>query len=150
MKRLLCAIVLGFTAASVYAQDAGDLGGFFLDIPAPRGNAPARGAPARGPAPRGGAAAAPVDRLGHLRELLASSNLPLTMEQETALNGILNVETPLMRQKLQARVLELQRSNGGQATGSAPVAGARGLPASSPSPEELAPEYNRLNDELLG
>src|SRR5262249_22975286 len=134
MKRLLCAIVLGFTAASVYAQDAGDLGGFFLDIPAPRGNAPARGAPARGPAPRGGAAApaAPVDRLGRLREFLVSSNLPLTMEQETALNGILNAETTIMRQKLQARVLELQRSNGGPPAASAPAAGARGLPASAP------------------
>jgi hypothetical protein len=88
-----------------------------------------------------------------MRELLKASNVPLTMEQESALNGILDTEAPAMRQKLQARILELQRAKtAGQAPAAAPpAAGARGVPPSAvPSPEELTPEYNRLNDELLG
>jgi hypothetical protein len=121
------------------------------------GGAPARGAAqvARGAAPsaRGAQPAGPpIDRLVRIRELLKTSNFPVTMEQESALNGILDTEVPAMRQKLQARILELQRA---KAAGQPPAApqptGAReGTPDAMPSPEELTPEYNRLSDELLG
>ena len=164
MKRLLWFMIIGLFAVPLQAQDAGDLGGFSLDIPAPTGNAPGRGAaPARGGAPARGAAPAgrgaqpagtPIDRLVRMRELLKESNVPLTMEQESSLNAILDAEVPAMRQRLQARILELQRAKAASqppaATTTQP-SGARGLPpAAMPSPDELTPEYNRLNDELLG
>src|SRR5437868_323251 len=110
MKHLLIALVLVCFATPLSAQDV-DLGlsgdaSSLLNIPAPRGNAPARGAapPARGAAApnRGGANAAPVDRLVRLRQLLAQSNNPLTPEQETGLNALMNAEIPAMRRTLQS------------------------------------------------
>src|SRR5207249_1965977 len=100
-----------------------------LNLPAPRGNAPARGA---APAPRGGAnAAAPVDRLVRLRELFAKANVPLSKEQEMGLGNFLNAEIPAMRRALQARI-------------------ASAGPGNMPSMDELAPQIIRLNDQLLG
>src|SRR5262245_12447473 len=134
---------------------AGDVGGL-LNIPAPAGN---RGAPARGaaPAPRGAAPTAPpVDRLVRLRELMANASLPLSKEQEAALNTLLNGEVPAMRRALQARIAELQRPPGDVPPRAEPVAlppGQRGVALPSPnlpSMDELAPEIIRLNDQLLG
>jgi len=128
-------------ANPVFAQDV-DLGlggdaSSLLNLPAPRGNTPARGGAARGGAAGRGANAAPVDRLVRLRDMFAGANMSLTKEQETALNTLLNAEIPAMRRTLQARMTELQKD---QSPG----------PASLPSMDELAPEIIRLNDELLG
>lgn len=139
MKRLFLILGAVLFAMPAFAQDI-DLGlggdaSSLLNIPAPRGNAPARGAAAG----RGNAnAPAAVDRLGRLRQLLSQSNAPLSGEQETALNALIGTEVPLMRRTLQARVVEIQRNNGGDAQGQLPTM------------DELAPEIVRLNDQLLG
>jgi hypothetical protein len=167
MKRALFAIAMTCLATPVFAQDI-DLGlggdaSSLLNIPAPRGNPPARGvAPAGRGAPGRGAAgnAVPVDRLVRLRELFAQANMPLSKEQETALNALMNTEIPAMRQELQKRVLELQKAKGDgaappQTPEQQPLPGAtpqRGAPPPTnvPSMEELTPEIIRLNDQLLG
>jgi len=146
MKSVLLSVAVLLFTSPIFAQEidlglGGDVSNL-LNIPAPRGNTPT--APARGAAPAGrgapgparGAAtnAAPVDRLVKLREVLAAANLPLSKEQETALNGLLTAEIPVMRQTLQKRIAELQGS---------PAAGL-------PTMDELAPEIIRLNDQLLG
>ena len=141
MRRLLWMIFCVCLANPVFAQDV-DLGlggdaSSLLNLPAPRGNTPARGGAARGGAAGRGANAAPVDRLVRLRDMFAGANMSLTKEQETALNTLLNAEIPAMRRTLQARITELQKD---QSPG----------PASLPSMDELAPEIIRLNDELLG
>jgi len=144
MKRVILAIAWVIVASPIFAQDV-DLGlggdaSTLLNLPAPRGTAPARGAsPARGDETGRGAAAPPVDRLVRLRELLAGANLPLSSEQEAALNSFVNAEIPAMRRTLQQRIAELEKT-----TDSA--AGRRELP----SMDELAPEIIRLNDQLLG
>jgi hypothetical protein len=151
--------------------------GDLLDIPAPRGAAPPRGgAPARGGAPT----APPVDRLVRLRELMNQASAPLNKEQETGLNNLINSEIPMMRQALQRKAMQIQMQKGGMpprgGTGpagapdtKAPVpppaqaaapppgapAGARGPnPAAAMlagiTPEDIAPEIIRLNDQLLG
>jgi hypothetical protein len=146
MKQLVFTIVMAFIAAPVFAQDI-DLGlggdvSSLLNIAAPRGNQPARGnANPRGAAPARGATTAPVDRLVRLRELLTQSNAPLSSEQETGLTALMNTEIPAMRQALQKRVQELQKSKEPTAPGTG---------ASLPSMEELTPEIVRLNDQLLG
>ena len=150
MRHALLTVGILFLASPILAQDI-DLGlggdaSSLLNIPAPGGN---RGAPARGAVPpaRGGAAARgtaanvpPLDRLLRLRELLVSANAPLSKDQETGLEALLNAEIPAMRQTLQARILQLQSARGG------------GPPANAnlPSMDELAPEIIRLNDQLLG
>ncbi len=141
MRRLLWMIFCVCLANPVFAQDV-DLGlggdaSSLLNLPAPRGNTPARGGAARGGAAGRGANAAPVDRLVRLRDMFAGANMSLTKEQETALNTLLNAEIPAMRRTLQARIAELQKD---QSPGT----------ASLPSMDELAPEIIRLNDELLG
>jgi hypothetical protein len=175
MKRLLWIIVSLFLSIPAAAQDGAELGGFFggdggdlLSLPAPTGNAaPARGAAPgnRGAAPARGVppGAPPVDRLLRLRDVMSKAGAPLTAEQETALNALLNVEIPAMRRALQARILELQREKTAAASASQPEApsqpppdagqrgaGQRGLTVSNlPTPEELAPDIQRLNDDLL-
>jgi hypothetical protein len=138
MKRLFCLVAFLLAACPLFAQDV-DLGlggdaSSLLNIPAPRGNTPARGA---APGARGSTTAnqPTVDRLARLRELLASANLPLTKEQETTLTAFLTAEIPNMRRTLQARITELQKGH---------------EPGASPGMDELAPEIIRLNDELLG
>ena len=182
MKRAVFVIAMLLVASPLFAQEI-DLGlggdvSSLLNIAAPRGNTPpppARGAvpasrgaatPPRGAAPTG----PPVDRLVRLREMLAGANTPLSKEQETGLNALLNAEIPVMRQSLQARILQMQRARGGAPTAAPPVpaaapvsppgggaagpaAGQRGPAPSAanlPSMEELAPEIIRLNDQLLG
>src|SRR5262249_15995067 len=145
MKRLLFLIVTSCLATPIFAQDidlglGGDVSGL-LNIPAPRGNTPARGANAnaRGNGPARGAANAPVDRLVRLRDVLVQSNDPLSSEQEAGLNAMMNTEIPAMRQALQKRVQELQQAKGAA------------TPTANPtSMEEITPEIVRLNDQLLG
>src|SRR5436309_742039 len=130
--KLIASVLL---ASIAYSQDLGDIGNLggdvngLLNIPAPRGNAPAgnRGAPARGGQPNSAA----IDRLGRLREMLANSNAPLDAGQETALNALINAELPAMRSALQARAEEM-RKQAGQA-----------------NPDELVADLNRLNDQLV-
>ncbi len=143
MKRVMLATACIFLVSPVFAQEvdlglAGDASSL-LNLPAPRGNMPARGtASARGD--QTSRAAAPVvDRLVRLRELLAGANLPLAKEQEVALNSFLNAEIPAMRRTLQEHIAELEKT-----------AGSRGGPRNLPSMDELAPEIIRLNDQLLG
>jgi hypothetical protein len=152
MTRVIFLIAISFLASPMFAQEidlglGGDVSGL-LNIPAPRGNTPARGGTPAGrgaPAPaRGGASnTPPVDRLMRLREILAGANTPLSKEQETALTALVNSEIPVMRQTLQKRITELQRP---AAATPAPAATAANLP----SMDELAPEIIRLNDQLLG
>jgi hypothetical protein len=164
------------TALPAPAQEVDLIGpsgiGDLLDIPAPRGAAPARGAapPARGAAPN----APPVDRLVRLRELLVQSNAPLTKEQETGLNGLLNAEVPLMRQALQRKAMQIASLKRGAPPAGSGAAAASGTPGAPPTPpagaapagqrgpnpmaamlanvtsEDIAPEIIRLNDQLLG
>src|SRR5216110_1691527 len=109
MKRFLLIITIASIVTPAFAQEI-DLGlggdaSSLLNIPAPRGNAPARGgAPARGAAPN----AAPVDRLVRLRQLLVQANNPLSPDQETGLNALMTAEIPNMRRALQARVTDPQ------------------------------------------
>jgi len=152
MTRVILLIAISFLASPMFAQEidlglGGDVSGL-LNLPAPRGNTPARGtapagrgtaAPARGTAPN----TPPIDRLMRLREILAGANTPLSKEQETALTALVNSEIPVMRETLQKRILELQRA------GPAPAPAATGA-GNLPSMDELAPEIIRLNDQLLG
>jgi hypothetical protein len=143
MKNILITLLFVCFATPLLGQDI-DLGlsgdaSSLLNIPAPRGNTPARGAApaARGAAPNRGVSNTPaVDRLVRLRQLLAQSNNPLSAEQETALNALMNAEIPAMRRTLQNRLADLQR-----ATGAAP---------GTPSMDDLTPEIIRLNDQLFG
>src|SRR5215831_15823721 len=113
MRRVLWPMFCVCLAVPAFAQDV-DLGlggdaSSLLNLPAPRGNTPARGGPARGDAAGRGGNAAPVDRLARLREMFAGANMALTKEQETALTALLNAEIPAMRRTLQARITELQK-----------------------------------------
>lgn len=185
MKRAPWTIAILLLASPVFAQEidlglGGDVSNL-LNIAAPRGNTPPT--PARGAAPAGRGAAAPprgappavppVDRLVRLREMLAGANTPLSKEQETGLNALLNTEIPVMQQALRTRILQMQRARGGAPAvpgapgqsapapagaaaapvappgGSAPSRGASPA-ANLPTMDELAPEIIRLNDQLLG
>ena len=153
MTRVILVIAISFLASPMFAQEidlglGGDVSGL-LNIPAPRGNTPARGAAPVGrgsPAPTRGAVpnTPPIDRLMRLREILAGANTPLSKEQETALTALVNSEIPVMRETLQKRILEIQRAGG-----AAPAPAATGA-GNLPSMDELAPEIIRLNDQLLG
>src|SRR4026208_823017 len=97
MKRTLCFLACFLLTVTAYAPDV-DLGAFGalpLGGPAPA----ARGAatPARGAAP----AAPPPDRLVRLRDVLAKAEVPLTKEQETDLNKLMDTEIPAMRRTIQ-------------------------------------------------
>src|SRR5262245_29531317 len=172
MKRFFLTISLLLLASPLFAQDVDLIGaggiGDLLDIPAPRGAAP----PSRGAAPARGAApnAPPVDRLVRLRELMNQASAPLNKEQEAGLNNLINTEIPMMRQALQRKAIQIQMQKGGASApppaqaaapppgappAGAPPAGARGPnPAAAMlagiTPEDVAPEIIRLNDQLLG
>jgi hypothetical protein len=144
MKRAMLAIACVIVASPIFAQEV-DLGlggdaSSLLNLPAPRGNTPARGtSPVRGDGTSRGAGAPAVDRLVRLRELFVGANVPLAKEQEAALNSFLNAEIPAMRRTLQERIAELEKTRGSGAS-----------PRNLPSMDELAPEIIRLNDQLLG
>jgi hypothetical protein len=169
MKRFFLTISLLLLTSPVFAQDVDLIGaggiGDLLDIPAPRGAAPPTrgGAPARGAAPT----TPPVDRLVRLRELMNQANSPLNKEQETGLNNLINTEIPMMRQALQRKAMQVQMQKGvsAPAAPAAPPAQTAAPPPGAPAgargpnpaamlagitPEDIAPEIIRLNDQLLG
>src|SRR5947208_7612561 len=117
MKRVILTLVVAFFAVPGFGEDI-DLGlggdaSSLLNIPAPRGNTPARGAPSG----RGATGAASVDRLARLRQVLAQANAPLSPDQETGLNTLVGAEIPLMRRALQTRVADLQNIKVGKTAG---------------------------------
>jgi len=173
MKHLLWALItLALIAMPALAQDdLGAFGGIFggdvgLGAPPVRANA----APARGAAPANRGATPAPDRLVSLRDALSKANTPLTREQETTLNGMLNAEVPAMQRALQAKALELGvrpatppglppggavPPRGAPPAGATPPAGA--APQRGPAPAALDPKAEAvlrrfilgLNDQLL-
>jgi hypothetical protein len=137
MKRALNLLAFVFLAINVHAQDV-DFGAFgdagsLLGGPAPA----ARGAtPARGVA----APVAPPDRLVRLRDALAKAEMPMTKEQESELNKLLDTEIPAMRRTLQThgqQMLAARQSSvgpGGPAAGTTP-----GAPPAGPAPSPATP-----------
>jgi hypothetical protein len=131
MKRLLGPLAFVLLTSPALAQDV-DFGAF-NDLPAPPPPAAARGA-ATGPA-RGAPTPPPApDRLVRLRELLLTAEAPLTKEQETALNTLINTEIPLMQKTIKAHGQEMMASRPAPAppAGAPPVAGVP--PAAAPAP----------------
>jgi hypothetical protein len=112
MKRLLwiiaIATVTGATfigATPAFAQDDDFGGGLFSFDPGfdqPTGGGGNRGGN------RGAAAVAPPDRIVGLRNMLQKASTPLTKDQETTLNTLLNAEFP----PIQARILKLLDEHG--------------------------------------
>ena len=98
MRRSICFLACFLFAATAYAQDVdfgafGDPGSMLGPVaPAARGAAPARGAATPPP---------PPDRLVRLRDTLAKAEVPMTKEQETELNKLLDAEIPIMRRTIQ-------------------------------------------------
>jgi hypothetical protein len=139
MKRALSVLAFVFLASNVHAQDV-DFGAFgdagsLLGGPAPA----ARGAtPARGVA----APVAPPDRLVRLRDALAKAEMPMTKEQESELNKLLDTEIPAMRRTLQTHGQQMlaarQSSVGPAAPAAGTTAGAPPAPA-PPAPATPAP-----------
>src|SRR4029453_13248841 len=123
MRQSFSVLVCVLLATAAYAQDVdfgafGDPGGLLgpgSPSPAPRGAAPARGAAA--PAP-------PPDRLGRLRDILSKAEAPLTKEQETELNKLLNAEIPAMQRTIQTHGREMMAAK----AQSAPAPGATATP----------------------
>jgi hypothetical protein len=164
MKRLLGFMAFFFVAIAAQAQDV-DFGAFAdpgsllgPTAPAARGATPPRGAV---PAP-----AAP-DRFVRLRDALAKTDAPLTKEQETELNKLLDAEIPAMRRTLQTHGQQMIAARGAIPTSAAPppppvaaqnpalaaVIAARGAAPSSRVPAEvldaLEVEARQLNDVLF-
>jgi hypothetical protein len=126
MKRQLSLVALFFFGITAYAQDV-DFGAFndagnLLGpaAPAARGAAPARGAGIPAPAP---------DRLVRLREALLKADAPLTKEQETELNKIIDTEIPVMRKTIQTHGQQMMAERGVSQTPPSPASAA---PASAP------------------
>ena len=107
MKRLLWVIAIGAIAllgTPAFAQDDDFGGGLFSFDPSfdnPTGGNAARGN-------RGGAAAEAPDRLVRLRDMMQKSNTPLTKDEETKLNTLLDAEMP----PIQLKILKLLDENG--------------------------------------
>ena len=105
MNRVLTLLaLLLLLSVAAYAQDVdfgafGDPGSLLTPVaPAARGTAPARG---------GATPAPPPDRLVRLRDALTKAEAPLTREQETELNKLLDTEIPAMRRTLQTHGQQL-------------------------------------------
>lgn len=158
MKRFFGLLTLGLLTLPALAQEI-DFGAF--DEPGSLLTPSAPSAP-RAAAPRG--AATPVarpDRLVRLREALLKAGAPLTGEQESGLNKLLDSEIPEMRRTLQAhgrQMLAERVPAGGPAAAPAappapPVPGARGAPPSSRVPPDildaLEVEMRQMNDMLF-
>ena len=145
MKRSFCFLACFLFAATAYAQDVdfgafGDPGSMLGPVaPAARGAAPARGAATPPP---------PPDRLVRLRDTLAKAEVPMTKEQETELNKLLDAEIPNMRRTIQThgqQMIAARAATAAPATTEAqpapppPVAApARGAAPPSGAPAQLA------------
>jgi len=139
MHRLWGVLALLLLASHAFAQDVdfgafGDPGSLLSSsAPANRGATPA---PARGAAP----APPPPDRLVRLREALAKAEVPMTKEQEVALNKILDTEIPAMQQTIRTHGQQMLAARA--ASNPAPVAGAAppaGAAASATPPTPVPP-----------
>jgi len=137
MKRQLSLVAFLFFGITAYAQDV-DFGAFndagtLLGpaAPAARGAAPARGA---------GIPAPPPDRLVRLREALLKADTPLTKEQETELNKIIDTEIPAMRKTIQTHGQQMMAERGGSPTppSPAPASAPPATGASTPAPSAAA------------
>jgi len=155
MKRLLGSLTFALLATHAYAQDV-DFGAFgdagSLLSPSAAGRAAAT-APARGATPT--PAVPPPDRLVRLRDALVKAEAPMTKEQETELNKLLDTEIPAMRRTLQTHGQQMlaAKASSGDST-QAPAGAARGGPPSSRVPAEvldaLEVEMRQMNDALFG
>ena len=135
MNRVLTLVaLLLLSSVAAYAQDVdfgafGDPGSLLTPVaPAARGTAPTRGAAT--PAP-------PPDRLVRLRDALTKAEAPLTREQETELNKLLDTEIPAMRRTLQTHGQQLMAER--QANAPPPAATPAAPPPSPPAPSPQTP-----------
>lgn len=140
MKRCFSLMALFLLGTSAYAQDVdfgafGDAGSLLGPVaPAPRGApGPARGAAT--PIP-------PPDRLVRLRDALVKAEAPLTKEQETELNKLLESEIAVMRKTIQTHGQQMMAARAASAPAptpgaSAPTPGA--TPPAGPSPTVTPP-----------
>jgi len=135
MNRVLTLVaLLLLSSVAAYAQDVdfgafGDPGSLLTPVaPAARGAAPTRGAAT--PAP-------PPDRLVRLRDALTKAEAPLTREQETELNKLLDTEIPAMRRTLQTHGQQLMAER--QANAPPPAATPAAPPPSPPAPSPQTP-----------
>jgi hypothetical protein len=140
MNRRLSVLAFILFATHAYAQDV-DFGAFG-DAGSLLSNAPARAGTAA-PARAAGPAVPPPDRLVRLRDALLKAEVPMTKEQEVALNKLLDTEIPAMRKTLQTHGQQMlaaraPRPNAtpGPAAGAAPGAA---TPTPTPGPAPAAP-----------
>jgi len=147
MNRVLTLVaLLLLSSVAAYAQDVdfgafGDPGSLLTPVaPAARGTAPTRGAAT--PAP-------PPDRLVRLRDALTKAEAPLTREQETELNKLLDTEIPAMRRTLQTHGQQLmaERQANAPPAAATPAAPPPSPPA-APSPQ-TPPAAGTPNAALL-
>jgi len=147
MNRVLTLLaLLLLLSVAAYAQDVdfgafGDPGSLLTPVaPAARGTAPARG---------GATPAPPPDRLVRLRDALTKAEAPLTREQETELNKLLDTEIPAMRRTLQTHGQQLmaERQANAPPAATTPAAPPPSPPA-APSPQ-TPPAAGTPNAALL-
>ena len=148
MKRSLGFLACFLFAATAYAQDVdfgafGDPGSMLGPIaPAARGATPARGAATPPP---------PPDRLVRLRDTLAKAEVPMTKEQETELNKLLDAEILIMRRTIQTHGQQMMAT---RAAATAPVTSqAQPAPppaaATAPAARGAVPPSSRVPAEVL-
>ena len=147
MNRVLTLLaLLLLSSVAAYAQDVdfgafGDPGSLLTPVaPAARGTAPTRG---------GATPAPPPDRLVRLRDALTKAEAPLTREQETELNKLLDTEIPAMRRTLQTHGQQLmaERQANAPPAAATPAAPPPSPPA-APSPQ-TPPAAGTPNAALL-
>lgn len=150
MKQRLSVLAFILFATHAYAQDVdfgafGDAGSLLTPNAPARGAtaAPARGAtagPARGAAPN----VPPPDRLVRLRDSLVKAEAPMTKEQETELNKLLDAEIPAMQRTLRTHGQQMIAARAPSGPPPTPAAGAAPgtatpppTPAPAPTPAQL-------------
>jgi hypothetical protein len=145
MKRLPGVLAFMLFATIAYSQEVdfgafGDAGSLLTPVTPARGAVPARGAaPAGPPAP-------PPDRLVRLRDALVKAEAPMTKEQETELNKLLDAEIPVMRRTLQTHGQQMLIARAASAPpATAPAPGTATVPpavapaATAPAPPAPTP-----------
>ena len=155
MRQSFSVLVCVLLATAAYAQDV-DFGAFGDPgtLLGPGSPAPAA---ARGAAPaRGATVAPPPDRLVRLRDILSKAEAPLTKEQESELNKLLDAEIPAMQRTIQTHGREMMAAKAESAPTPRATATPPGAPAAPPSsrvPPEildaLEVEWRQLNDALF-
>jgi len=141
MKRaielLAVAFAIAMMAGTALAQDVdfgafSDAGALLTPVaPAVRGATP--------PARAAGPAVPPPDRLLKLRDALAKAEAPMTKEQETALNALMDTEIPLMRRTLQTHGQQMLAARQPAAPPAGVPGAAPGAAPTPPAPAATAP-----------